>query len=117
MSPCYQEDLKRLESFRELKDNWDSYGAKPLDAATLTWAKSALDRIHKAELPLKHFCPCCTGAIEFEFGLVNLWAALLVMADRLEVVTGYYGDETHEATLDESIGELVAFFKQEAKKL
>ena len=38
-----EEALKRLESFRELKQNWDSYGGLPIHPAAIDRAKKLIE--------------------------------------------------------------------------
>ena len=55
-----KEGLERLESFKELEENWDSYGGKPISPAAIA----------TAEKMLKGFfvCPISDGTIAISFG-------------------------------------------------
>lgn len=56
---------ERLESFRELKEGWDSYGGKPIRERSIDWAKVILFRVGQGGgwTPI----PCSDGGVQLEF--------------------------------------------------
>ncbi len=45
------EALKRIESFKELKEDWDSYGGRPIYPCAIAKAKELVEGFFVAPLP------------------------------------------------------------------
>ncbi len=55
-----KEALERLESFKSLGEDWDSYGGKPISTAAIETAKKMLEGFF--------VCPLSDGTVEISFG-------------------------------------------------
>lgn len=61
-----QELLDKIESFKNLKKNWDTYDADPIPIETIEFAKNMVNSLDES---LDWFvAPCDDGAILFEAG-------------------------------------------------
>jgi len=60
----YTEARQRLESLRELKVGWDSYGALPIEPEAIRRAAKLLDTLEAAGYPVPHVCGGkCAGVV------------------------------------------------------
>lgn len=68
------EALKKLEELKELKDNWDSYGAPPIDKECIKRARWFLLAIGPKVSRGVWSVPCSHGGVQLEWhqGAVNL---------------------------------------------
>lgn len=62
-----QEVFKKLDSFKLLEENWDSYGALPIDPDCIERAKSFLLAIGVLFTPPLWPCPTSHGGVQFEW--------------------------------------------------
>ena len=60
-----KEIVERIKSFRELKQNWDGYGAEPLDPSVIVAALHFVDLIGCS--PNIEVFPTALGTIQFEW--------------------------------------------------
>jgi len=68
------EMIKRINTFRTQKKDWDSYGADPINKATIELALSMVDKLDLSENWF--VAPCSGGEIMFEseYGsILNVW--------------------------------------------
>ncbi len=56
----------KLDEFKSLKKNWDSYGALPIDPAIIRAAHEFLDNM-PADIDFSHIGPCCDGTVGLEW--------------------------------------------------
>lgn len=66
---------QQIEGCRKLKQNWDSYGAPPIQASTIDFALLVADRV--AELGITLACPTNDGGIELSDGDTGKWIKIL----------------------------------------
>lgn len=66
--------VQRLKKFAELKQNWDSYGAKPIEWSTISRAIDFFSKVlfqnileSKNNLPIPFVAPLSDGGIQFEW--------------------------------------------------
>lgn len=57
------EQIKRLDEFATYKENWNSYGGKPIDPLAIFWAKAVLSRLGDGWTPV----PCSDGSVQLEW--------------------------------------------------
>lgn len=60
-----KEIVERIKSFRELKQNWDGYGAEPLEPSVIVAALHFVDLIGCS--PNIEVFPTALGTIQFEW--------------------------------------------------
>ena len=60
-----KEIIERIKSFRELKQNWDGYGAEPLEPSVIIAALHFVDLIGCS--PNIEVFPTALGTIQFEW--------------------------------------------------
>lgn len=65
--------IARLESFSTLRDNWDSYGGKPISRQAIDTAKRIVDGIHA--VPTPH------GGVQLELDYAGLRVAVEIGPD------------------------------------
>ena len=59
----YVQALQLVESFKDLKQNWDSYGGRPIDRDVIDMAKVVLGRLGEGFQPV----PTSTGGVDLEY--------------------------------------------------
>jgi hypothetical protein len=79
--------LNRIVSFTNFKENWDSYGAKPFQPATIARAlflftniAEGIERLGKS-VPLPFISPCSDGGIQFEWETSNKELTIIIPPD------------------------------------
>lgn len=73
------ECLARLEEFRGLKTNWDSYGAEPMTDAAIRQVRAIVEWVYEQGWGVSLVVPCPNGGTQLEFD---------VGSDSLEVEVG-----------------------------
>jgi hypothetical protein len=58
---------KRLQELAELKENWDSSGANPIDPEALESARIFMSRTVLPDIPLPCIVPTCVGGVCLEW--------------------------------------------------
>lgn len=56
----------KLEEFKALEKNWDSYGGLPIDSAIIKAAHEWLDNM-PVDIDFSHIGPCCDGTVGLEW--------------------------------------------------
>ena len=64
-----QEALDRLESFKQLEENWDSHGGSPISHIAIESAKDIIGGLFVA--------PYCDGSVGISFGEDELFMILI----------------------------------------
>ena len=59
--------ISKLNELSELQDNWDSYGARPIESSSMLMALNLLKVIHNVRVPEPTIVPLATGGIQFEW--------------------------------------------------
>lgn len=59
--------IVKLNQLSELKDNWDSYGAKPIERNAVLMALNLIRVIHNPQVPEPTIVPLASGGIQFEW--------------------------------------------------
>lgn len=73
LAKVYPGAIQRLQRYRSLERNWDSYGGLPPSEDTIDWALETLDEMRKAAddlgtaLPEPYVVPGPEGSIQFEW--------------------------------------------------
>ena len=57
------EQVRQLDAMAALKENWDSYGGKPISPVAIEWAKAVLYRLGPGWIPV----PCSDGGVQLEW--------------------------------------------------
>lgn len=63
---AYDEERARLDGFKNLENDWDSYGSLPIAAASIEMAHDVLRRAEAIELPAPQCFPGSDGDVSFE---------------------------------------------------
>jgi hypothetical protein len=58
---------RQLASFRSLEENWDSYGALPIDENAIRSARALLVELAVAQLPSPYVVPTSKGGLALEW--------------------------------------------------
>jgi hypothetical protein len=61
--------LRTMAELLDLPDNWNSYGANPIDPAQVAWALDLLARTMKLDSPTPTVVPTSHGGVELEWHL------------------------------------------------
>lgn len=64
MTLTLEASVKRLESLAELEQDWNSYGALPIEPGVIA---RALEALRGLTGPLPYICPTPTGGVNFEW--------------------------------------------------
>jgi len=103
----FKKSINRIASFSDFKENWDSYGAKPIQSLTIARAINLfsvivdeIGRLGKA-VPLPFIAPCSDGGIQFEWEMCNKELTIVIppnISQSLEYLWVYSlaTDEEHE---------------------
>lgn len=59
--------ISRLKKLSELSENWDSYGAKPVEKNAVLMALNLIGAIYSARVPEPAIVPLASGGIQFEW--------------------------------------------------
>lgn len=68
---------EKVNTFRELKDGWDTYNGKSISTSVIAKALSIASSLayratlQKRTLPMPHIFPLSNGGIEFEFNSIS----------------------------------------------
>ena len=66
-----QDAITHVEGFRGLKDNWDTYGAQPIDEGCIKRAIGMLKSFPE-DVPVPWPAPCSSGGIQFEWNTMEM---------------------------------------------
>ena len=64
--------LAKVDGFASLKENWDSYGGKPIDSKAIAHAKTLIVWLAELGQPEFTVVPMSSGAIQFEWASLGL---------------------------------------------
>ncbi len=102
--------LQKLDRFAELKDNWDSYGAKAPSARAIQTAKNFLIDNHYLDLPFYFIAPGVNGEIMLEFSKGNKAAEVFFSDGMIELLLYDNNKTVLEGTLKNDFSALIRFF-------
>ncbi len=102
--------LQKLDRFAELKNNWDSYGAKAPTARVVQEAKNFLIENHYLDLPFYFIAPGVNGEIMLEFSKGNKAAEVFFTDNSTELLLYDNNKTVLEGTLENDFPALIRFF-------
>ena len=102
-----------LLKFKDLKDNWDGYGAQAPDWNAIDAAIIFLDKVNDLDLPLYFVAPGVNGEVMIEFKVGNDKAAEIYFnPDNSTEMLLFVGDDGFfEGTLDKGLNQLIDFMR------
>lgn len=62
------EILKKIDSFKDLKENWDSYGSEKIKSTAIRLASHFVNQCSKNGLVVEFVVPMSSGNIQMEWG-------------------------------------------------
>lgn len=91
-----------VEPFRDLRQNWDSYGGHPVSSATAEIGVGALTWIAMAGVPLPQTFPTASGGLSVEWHRPDLdFVISLTPADGGEPPSAYFRSANDEWEIDD----------------
>jgi len=108
-----QEIWMKVERFRSLEENWDSYGAAPPAKVAIDAAINFLRKVNQTNLPLYFAAPGVEGEVMIEFkGESGKAAEVYFNPDGSTELLLFQDDEVErEGDLKENYSDLIHFFK------
>jgi hypothetical protein len=104
--------VNKLRSFKELKENWDSYGALPPSPATIDAAIRFIRKADRNLLPLYFAAPGPNGELVFEFRNGNREAAVYFNPEGTnELILLEQNQIRFEGSLDMNYRDLLEFMR------
>jgi hypothetical protein len=83
-----QDIIKKIESFRELEQDWNGYGANPFSEKLIT---KALD-LAKQLSPVPKVFPTGRDSIQLEWETDNMFLEIEVFEDKIEIFNHAFYD-------------------------
>jgi type I restriction enzyme S subunit len=102
--------ITKLESFKSLEPNWDSYGAQPPSSKTVETAINFVKKADKNELPLYFVAPGPNGELVIEFRKGKKEASAFINPDgSTELILNEGNNYVLEGTLEDNYKDLLNF--------
>jgi type I restriction enzyme S subunit len=102
--------ITKLESFKSLEPNWDSYGAQPPSSKTVETAISFVKKADKNELPLYFVAPGPNGELVIKFRKGKKEASAFINPDgSTELILNEGNNYVLEGTLEDNYKDLLNF--------
>jgi hypothetical protein len=102
--------ITKLESFKSLEPNWDSYGAQPPSSKIVETAITFVKKADKNELPLYFVAPGPNGELVIEFRKGNKEASAYINPDgSTELILNEGNNYVLEGTLEANYKDLLTF--------
>lgn len=110
LSETAKQFIAKLNSFKSLRHNWDSYGAIPPSSENIDRAISFIRKADKNLLPFYFTAPGPNGELVLEFRNGNKEASVFINPDGTnELILNEGKDDILEGTLEENYKDLLSF--------
>jgi hypothetical protein len=99
-NPWLRNAQRKITELKQLPENWDSYGSRPIQQAAIEKAADLLAILSKLGLPPAQIFPVPGGGIQFEFQQDRRELELEILPDgSIEFLIVTNGDEMREGTI------------------
>lgn len=104
--------LERIEEFKSLRDNWDSYQAASPSESAIRQAEKMVRRLDRAGMPFFFTAPGPNGEIVLELKRMNRAAEIYFYADAPSDFVLFEGDRSvEEGLLEQNLQQIIQFFQ------
>ena len=76
-----KKSLEKLEEFKTLKPNWDSYGAKSINFDLISKTRDLLNSINMVDVPEPFLAPVSDGGVNIEWDTPNRYLSVKVRSE------------------------------------
>lgn len=99
-NPWLRNAQRKITELKQLPENWDSYGSRPIQSAAIEKAADLLAILSKLNLPQPQVFPVPGGGIQFEFQQDRRELELEILPDgSIEFLIVTNGDEMREGAI------------------
>ena len=110
LSDTAKQFIAKLQSFKSLESNWDSYGAQPPSMKSIHQAISIVNKADKNLLPLYFTAPGPNGELIIEFRNGKKEGAIYINSDgSTELILSEGGNFILEGTVENNYKDLLHF--------
>jgi len=107
------ECINKLEGFKDLELNWDSYGGLPIDHDLILQGKALLESISVADIPEPFVAPVSSGGINFEWDMPLRYLSIKIRPEgvRFFCVKKDENEEKEKGLIEDGLDSVLSLLK------
>ena len=105
--------LKKLDEFKDLEPNWNSYDGLPIDHDLISQAKALLESVSILDIPEPFVAPVSSGGINFEWDMPLRYLSIKIRPEgvRFFCVKKIENEEKEKGLIKDGLDSVLSLLK------